>query len=152
MVHFYSNLFSDDEVRHPLLDGLSFPSIDEDDRVVLDRPFTEEEVWGLVKGMAGDKAPGLDGFSMAFFQGCWSIIKTDEMTVFHDFHLHGSFVKSINATFLALIPKKPGAVECKDFRPISLVSGVYKILAKVLANRLKVVLFPECLCRRSANP
>ena len=52
----------------------------------------------------------------------------------------GSFEKSLNATFLALIPKKVGAVEVKDFRPISLVSGMYKILAKLLANRLRLVL------------
>jgi hypothetical protein len=46
-----------------------------------------------------------------------------------------------NATFLALIPKKKSvAVEVKDFRPISLVGGVYKILAKLLANRLRLVL------------
>jgi hypothetical protein len=42
--------------------------------------------------------------------------------------------------FLSLIPKKANAVEVKDFRPISLVGSVYKILAKVLANRLSVVL------------
>jgi hypothetical protein len=62
------------------------------------------------------------------------------LAVFSDFHDYGSFVRSINATFLCLIPKKPKAMECKDFRPISLVTGVYKIIAKVLANRLKVVL------------
>jgi tripartite-type tricarboxylate transporter receptor subunit TctC len=61
------------------------------------------------------------------------------MEVFQDFHTHSKFVKSINATFLALIPKKFGAVDLKDFRPISLVSGVYKIIAKVLANRLRKV-------------
>ena len=59
---------------------------------------------------------------------------------FHDFHAHGSFVKNINATFLVLIPKKLGALECKDFHPISLITWVYKMIAKVLANRLKVVL------------
>jgi tripartite-type tricarboxylate transporter receptor subunit TctC len=67
------------------------------------------------------------------------VIKTDLMGVFQDFHTHSKFVKSINATFLALIPKKFGAVDLKDFRPISLVSGVYKIVAKVLANRLRRV-------------
>jgi hypothetical protein len=97
-------------------------------------------VWGVVKGMAGDKAPGPDSFSMAFFQVCWGTLKKDVLAVFTDFHEYRSFVRSINATFLCLIPKKPGAVECKDFRPISLVTGVYKIIAKVLANRLKVVL------------
>jgi len=67
------------------------------------------------------------------------VIKTDLMGVFWDFHSHSKFIKSINATFIALIPKKSGAVDLKDFRPISLVSGVYKIIAKVLANRLKKV-------------
>jgi hypothetical protein len=49
------------------------------------------------------------------------------------------FEKSLNATFIALIPKKTRAIDLKDFHPISLVSGVYKIIAKVLANRLKRV-------------
>lgn len=47
------------------------------------------------------------------------------------------FAKEINTTFLVLIPKKGGVEELKDFRPISLVGSVYKILAKVLANRLR---------------
>ena len=95
---------------------------------------------GVVKDMAGDKSPGPDGFSMAFFQKCWDIVKDDVMAALHEFHAHGNFEKSINATFIALIPKKPGALECKDFRPINLVSGMYKIIAKVLANRLTLVL------------
>jgi hypothetical protein len=67
-------------------------------------------------------------------------IKYDVMAVFHEFHAHGHFEKSMNGTFIALIPKKVGALECKDFRPISLVIGIYKIIAKVLANRLRLVL------------
>jgi hypothetical protein len=50
------------------------------------------------------------------------------------------FEKSHNATFIALIPKKSGVVDIMDFRPISLVGGVYKIIAKVIANRLKIVM------------
>ncbi len=115
LVNFYSHLFTDDEVRHPLLDGLAFSSIDETDRTCLDRSFTEEEVVGVVKDMAGDKSPGPDGFSMAFFPKCWAIVKDDVMAVLHEFHAHGNFEKSINATFIALIPKKTGALECKDF-------------------------------------
>jgi KaiC/GvpD/RAD55 family RecA-like ATPase len=67
------------------------------------------------------------------------VIKSDIMGVLHKFHAHSKFVRSLNATFIALIPKKSGAVDLKDFRPISLVSGVYKIIAKVLANRLRLV-------------
>ena len=62
------------------------------------------------------------------------------MAVFHHFHVIGQFEKSLNATLIALIPKKAAAVEVKDFQPISLVRGVYKILAKVLATRLRMVL------------
>ena len=49
-------------------------------------------------------------------------------------------MRSINATFVVLNPKKGGAEDCKDFRPISMVGGLYKWLAKVLANSLKRVL------------
>jgi hypothetical protein len=46
---------------------------------------------------------------------------------------------SLNATFISLLLKKLGVVDIKDFKPIGLVGGVYKIVAKVLANKLKMV-------------
>jgi len=57
-----------------------------------------------------------------------------------DFHTCGKFVKHLNAIFISLIPKKGGFVEVGDFHPTSLVRGIYKIIAKVLANRLKTIL------------
>jgi hypothetical protein len=104
LVNFYNNLFFDEALRRPLLDDLPFSSIDEEDGLVLDRQFTEEEVWGVVKEMAGDKAPRPNGYTMAFFQECWATIKNDVMAIFYDFHTHGSFVRSMIATFLVLIP------------------------------------------------
>jgi len=121
------------------MDNLALDTLDAGEASSLELPFEEREVLEVVKGLNGDKAPGLDGFTLAFFQDCWDVIKTDLMGVFQDFHTHIKFVKSINATFLALIPKKSGAVDLKDFRPISLISNVYKIIAKVLANRLRRV-------------
>ena len=93
----------------------------------------------MVKGMDRDKAPSLDGFSMAFFQDCWEVIKEDIMSVFFDFYARGKFEKSLNATFISLIPKVFGASDLKEFRPISLIGGMYKIIAKVLANRMRTV-------------
>jgi hypothetical protein len=105
----------------------------------LERVFEEEEVRKVVSAMNGDKASGLDGFSMAFFQECWDVLRVDVMKVFSEFHARGLFEESLNASFIALIPKIPGAIDLKDFCPISLVGGIYKIIAKILANKLKTV-------------
>ena len=87
--------------------------------------------------MHGDKAPGPDGFPFMFFQACWSVVKGDIMHFFSEFHTSCVFEKSSSAIFVTLIPKNAEAVEVTDFRPISLVNSVYKILAKVLPNHLK---------------
>jgi hypothetical protein len=122
----------------------------EEDALWLECPFDEEEVAGVVSGFNGDKAPGLDGFFMGFFQCCWDILHPDVMAVLNYFHGLSSFEKSLNATFVSLIPKKTEALEVKDFRPISLVGGTYKILAKLLANRLKVVLLKVIFVSQNA--
>lgn len=84
----------------------------------------------------GDKVPGPDGFNMMFLQELWHLIKNEVMGLFHDLYDSGKFVRSLNTTFLVLIAKKRGVRDIKDFRPISLVGCIYRLIAKVLANRL----------------
>ena len=62
------------------------------------------------------------------------------MQVFEEFHVQNTVFRSHNATFLVLIPKKEGASDVQDFRPISLLGSLYKIIVKVLANKLKKVM------------
>lgn len=62
------------------------------------------------------------------------------MQKFHIFHSHHKFEKSFNATFVALIPEKVRTNDLRDFTPIIVISGVYKIIEKVLAERLKKVI------------
>ena len=90
--------------------------------------------------MEGDKALDPDGFSLAFYHHCWEVVERNVLAMFEEFYQHSKFEKSFNATFIALILEKNGALNIRDFRPISLVGSVYKILAKMLANRLKEVL------------
>jgi len=104
----------------------------------LELPFEEREVLEVVKGMNRDKRSWW--FLHGFLQYCWDVIKIDIMGVFQDFHAHSKFVKSLNATFIALISKKSRAMDLEGFRPISLARGVYKIIAKVLENRLRRVM------------
>ena len=57
----------------------------------LERPFEEAEIFEVIKEFNGDKSPGLDSFSMDFFQACWGTLKSDIMAVFHHFHVTGQF-------------------------------------------------------------
>ena len=65
----------------PLLDGMQFSAISGEDAEWLERPFDEEEIAGVVQGFNGDKAPGSDGFSLAFFQKCWSVVRDEVLAV-----------------------------------------------------------------------
>ena len=136
LVLFYQGLFKETELRNPTMDGLDFACIGEEERLTLEKEFTREEVIRVLREMKGDKEPGPDGFTMAFFHKCWSVVEKDVMEFFVYFHQHSVFERSLNASFLTLIPKKSNAVNILDFRPISLVGSVYK----VLANRLRAVL------------
>ena len=102
--------------------------------------FSETKVHSAMMEMNGDKAPGLDGFTMVFWQSYWDLVNEEILEMFKEINEQSSFLKSLNNTFLVLIPKKGGAEDLRDFRPISLLGGLYKLLAKVLANRLKRVL------------
>lgn len=87
-------------------------------------------------GFEGDKSPGPDGFSMAFFKVCWDGGNTDLLKAIEDF-VHSNFLDyGSNATYISLIPKKERADQICDFRPISLVGSVYKIISKSLADIL----------------
>jgi len=148
IVQFYESFFSKQHNWRPKLDGIAFNSLSPEEAAQLELPFEEREVLEVIKSMNRDKAPGPDGYHLAFFQDCWDVFKADIMGVFTDFHAHSKFVKSLNASFIALIPKSPGATDLANFRPISLVSGIYKIIAKVLANRMcrlleKIISVPQ---------
>lgn len=85
----------------------------------LDNPFTKEEVWAAIRASPAEKVPGPDGFNGTFFRACWQTIKANVMAVFHKFYqlASGDFA---NRALIILLPKKDGAVQMNDFRPISL--------------------------------
>jgi hypothetical protein len=149
VVSFYEDLYQEKESWRPLVDGLDFHSIGTAESSHLERKFDREEVFQVLKDLQGNKAPGPDGFSMAFFHKCWEVVGDDIINFFEEFHTHCKFEKSLDATFIALIPKKKDALNIRDFRPISLVGSMYKLLSKVLANRIRLVM--ESLISSSQN-
>ena len=122
------------------MDDLSFGSIDEAGASWLERYFEEIEVLEVVKAMKGGKASSPD-YSLLFFQACRVVLKEDIMKVFHDFHARRKFVRRLNATVIALISKIVGVVDPKNFCMISLVSGIYKILANMLKMVLEKIIY-----------
>ncbi|RVX18929.1 Transposon TX1 uncharacterized 149 kDa protein [Vitis vinifera] len=95
------------------IEGLQLNSLNHAEAEGLEQPFTEAEIHLALMGMNGDKAPGPDGFTVAFWQFCWEFVKEEIVDVFKEFY---------------------------EDKPISLLGGVYKLLAKVLSNRIKKVL------------
>jgi len=122
------------------MEGLDFRTLPYNEGASLVRPFTMEEVTATVWDVDSFKCPGPDGITFGFIKDFWDMLKADVMRFLVEFHRNGRLSKGINSTFIALIPKVDNPHRLNDFRPISLVGSLYKILVKVLANRLRSVI------------
>ncbi|KAJ9535674.1 hypothetical protein OSB04_un001171 [Centaurea solstitialis] len=101
------------------------------------RPITDEEIKHALFSIGNDKAPGADGFSAKFFKKAWPIIGGDVQVAIHNFFYSGRMTKEINHTLLCMIPKVPNASRISDFRPISCCTVLYKIISKIISDRIK---------------
>jgi hypothetical protein len=136
----FSNHFKVDYINRPFLQGIDFNSLSAEDNDLLLAPFLEEEVKDTIWSCDGNKSPGPDGFNLNFFKACWLIVKHDVLAFFSEFHENAFLPKALTASFLTLVPKKDHPQELFDYRPICLIGSLYKVLSKLLANRLKLVL------------
>ena len=116
------------------------PIISEDDNKFLTASVTCKEIKCSVFNLAPDKAPSPDGFPPYFFQIYWTLVGNSVIRAVQAFFHSGKLLKEINHTFLALIPKIDNPSFPNHFRPISLCSTIYKIISKIMTNRLKEVM------------
>ncbi|XP_026451625.1 uncharacterized protein LOC113351936 [Papaver somniferum] len=77
---------------------------------------------------------------MEFFKAVWDVIKAELMAVMKEFEQTGNIDWRLNCTNIIFIPKCEGSTSMTNFRPISLIGGVYQIISKLLADRLKLVI------------
>jgi hypothetical protein len=103
-------------------------------------PFSRNEIDAVVKALPTNKAPRPDGFNTDFLKKCWSLICQDFYNLFQAFFEEQVCLGSINGSYITLVPKKDDAFSLSDYRPISLLNTSVKVLTKVLAKRLHLLL------------
>ena len=101
---------------------------------------TKDEVREALFMMHLEKAPGPDGMTALFFQHSWHIIKSDLVEMVNDFLVSGELDSRLNITNICMIPKTERPIRMTELRPISLCNVGYKIISKVLCQRLKSLL------------
>ncbi|KAH1150639.1 hypothetical protein GYH30_044590 [Glycine max] len=147
---FFNERFTEPEQRRPILNGTRFQGIGLHHNEMLVANFLEDEIQAAVWECGSEKSPGPDGLNFKFIKHFWRTMKPDISRFIAEFHANGAFPRGSNASFIALIPKKRDPQNLNECRPISLIGCIYKIVAKLLANRLKKILSEIIDVRQSA--
>lgn len=134
--HFSFN-FTGERLIRPVLGGVFLRKLSPETSFQLGKIFEEEEIVSALKECSNLKSPGPDEFNFSFVKKGWVFMKDLIFQFFSEFHSNGKLTKGINSNFVSLIPKAECPMSFKEYRPISLVGWVYKVLSKVLANRIK---------------
>ncbi|XP_039170445.1 uncharacterized protein LOC120294434 [Eucalyptus grandis] len=143
-INFFSNLLSPHETfSKPSCEELKSyirRPLNEEQIAACNVPVSDDEIKSTVFSLAKEKAPGPDGFSVEFFKSNWEIVGPLVLLAVRDFFQYGRMLKEVNATILTLVPKISNASAVSDFRPIACCNTIYKVITKILANRIAGVL------------
>nr|XP_027103123.1 uncharacterized protein LOC113724413 [Coffea arabica] len=140
-VEFFSALFASDHQRgHSPVMPFSIPQVSPADNDMLSALPDMAELKGVVFALDIDSAPGPDGFGAGFYQACWDIIQCDLLEAVQAFFQGMRLPRSFTSTSIILLPKIAGAMQWKDFCPISLCNVCSKIISKLVSDWLGRVL------------
>ncbi|GAU43232.1 hypothetical protein TSUD_241220 [Trifolium subterraneum] len=140
VVTYFRKHFEEVSWERPTLDGVDFLQLSIDEAMGLDAPFGVQEVVEVIELSDGNKSPGPDGFNFSFFKKFWGLIELEVMGLFQEFHNSARLPSCFFSYFITLIPKVFSPQQLCEFRPISLLGSLYKLMSKVLANRFGKVM------------
>ena len=106
----------------------------------LEASINEKDIKHCLFQIGGLKAPGPDGFPATFFHKYWDICKEDVINLVTKCFTKGCIPDHINQTYISLIPKVPNVTSMSQLRPISLCNTVYKVISKMIVQRLRNLL------------
>lgn len=101
---------------------------------------TDKEIHDAVLALNRDSAPGPDGFGAIFFHTYWDIVKIDVIKAVQKFFISGRLLNNFNSNTIVLIPKNSTADTVNQYRPIALANFKFKIISKILADRLAPIM------------
>ena len=143
IVGFYKSLFNGNSEAQNLDFGIIrefIPNlVSQDDNYSLTRVPCEEEIKLAIFSMNESSAPGPDGFGGVFYRSCWDIIHKDVSAAVQEFFITGSMPSNLNSNFMVLIPKQESSATLDKFRPIALGNFLFKIITRILADRLNPI-------------
>jgi hypothetical protein len=135
--HYYNSILGTyfARTRNVSLASLQLPQLELD---ALAAPFTVDEIWGVIKEIPNDRAPGPEGFTDRFYKYTWPVIRNDVVAVFNAvWALDGRSLSTLNTANMVLLRKMATPSHLKDYsRPKCLIHSVGKLVTKVVANRL----------------
>lgn len=140
MKDYFEARFKESQGVRQNLDGIEFNKFLCEDNSCLIALFGDVEVREAIWECGSSKSPGPDDFNFKFLKTYWNLLKENVMRFLVEFHEQGVLPRESNASFTSLIPKVEDPQYLRKFMPMSLVGFMYKILAKIVSNRLKKVL------------
>lgn len=136
----FSDHFAAQTTTRPGVENLAFQNLSYVEGSGLIKPFSVVEVKAADWDWDSFKSLGPDGVNFGFIKEFCEDLTEDAIRFITEFHQNGKLSRGINTTLIPLIPNVDNPNRLNDFRPISLVGCLYKILSKVLANRLRMVM------------
>ncbi|KAL4314251.1 hypothetical protein AHAS_Ahas15G0066400 [Arachis hypogaea] len=137
-IGFYRDLFCNvEQVELDVMGDQELPSLSREAIESLTRNVSKEEVRKVVMGMNSFKAPGADGFQAFFFKEYWEVVGTEVWELVKKAFAGFDLDSALFDTLVVLIPKVDNPSRMKEFRPISLCNVIYKIITKVVVERLR---------------